>query len=86
MDEGVGVACRLLPALARFIVERAKRDESFRDLCDDLAAASRSLEALKRSADAVSSERVAECEGWITSLTAEVENAVRSSAGGGAPH
>jgi hypothetical protein len=81
MNEGVSVACRLLPELARSIMERARRDESFRDLCDDLAAAELALGKLRRSPDGASSERVAECEGWITSLTAEVENAVRRADG-----
>lgn len=81
MNEGVSVACRLLPELARSIEERARRDESFRDLCDDLAAAELALAALRRNPDPAASERVAECEDWIASLTAEVENTVRRAAG-----
>ncbi|BCP53517.1 hypothetical protein K32_21340 [Kaistia sp. 32K] len=77
MSAGVSVACRLLPELARAIEERARRDESFSDLCEDLAAAELALEQLKRSPDTTSRERLAECEGWIASLAAEVETLVR---------
>jgi len=77
MDAGVVVACRLLPAIASKVERLAESSESFRDLCDDLAAAELALTRLSKLPDAAADQRLAECEGWIVSLTAEIDEAVR---------
>jgi hypothetical protein len=77
MEAGVVVACRLLPALASEVEQLATINESFRDLCEDLAAAEHVLSKLVRMSDAAADQRLAECEDWIVSLTAEIKDAVR---------
>lgn len=81
MSAGVDAACRLLPVLARQIEELAKRDESFADLCDDLAVAELALAGLKHRLEPSAKERLPEYEGWIVSLTAEIEDAVHRADG-----
>ena len=77
MEAGVVVACRLLPALASKIEQMARTDESFHDLCEDLAEAEHALSRLVLTPDATADQRLAECEDWIVSLTAEIKDAVR---------
>ena len=77
MDTGVVVACRLLPAIAKQIERLTESSELFRDLCDDLAVAELALSRLVRMPDASADQRLAECEDWIVSLTAEIKDAVR---------
>ena len=79
MSAGVQAACRRLPALARQIAELARRDESFNDLCEDLAVAELALDGLAQQPEAVARERRHEYEGWVVSLTGEIEDAVRRS-------
>ena len=77
MEVGVVVACRLLPAIASEVEQLARINESFRDLCEDLAAAEHALSRLVLMPDASADQRLAECEDWIVSLTAEIKDAVR---------
>lgn len=77
MSAGVSVACRLVPALARQIEELAKRDDTFNDLCEDLAIADLALARLRQQPEPVRKLRLVEYEGWIESLTAEITDAVQ---------
>ncbi|MET0941295.1 MAG: hypothetical protein ABWY13_08025 [Mesorhizobium sp.] len=77
MMSGVSVACRLLPVLSRQIEQLAMQDATFRDLCDDLAAAEATLLDLRQLPKSISKQRLAECEGWITSLSEEIETALK---------
>jgi hypothetical protein len=77
MEAGVVVACRLLPAIASEVEQLARINESFRDLCEDLAEAEHALSRLVRMPDATADLRLAECEDWIVSLTAEIKDAVQ---------
>ena len=77
MEAGVVVACRLLPAIASEIEKMARTNESFHDLCEDLAAAEHALSKLVRMSDAAADQRLDECEDWIVSLTSEIKDAVR---------
>jgi hypothetical protein len=65
-----------LPALARQIEELASRDESFDDLCEDLAVAELALTNLRQQPEPISKQQLSEYEGWMVSLTAEIEDAV----------
>ena len=77
MMSGVSVACRLLPVLSWQIELLAMQDATFRDLCDDLAAAEATLLDLRQLPKSISKQRLAECEGWITSLSEEIETALK---------
>ena len=85
MSPGVSLACRLMPELAIRIRVLAMEDESFVDLCDDLAAAQRALESITLLPDALRQNRLAECESWIVDLCDEVRRAVHSSTASQAP-
>jgi hypothetical protein len=76
MEAGVVIACRLLPAFANKIERLAESSESFRDLCEDLAAADVALTRLTKLPEAAADQRLGEYEGWIVSLTAEIKEAV----------
>ena len=83
MSPGVSLACRLMPELAIRIRVLAMEDESFVDLCDDLAVAQRALEGMALVPDVLRQDRLAECESWIVDLCDEVRTAVsRRSASG----
>ena len=85
MSPGVSLACRLMPELAIRIRVLAMEDESFVDLCDDLAAAQRALESITVLPDALRQNRLAECESWIVSLCDEVRTAVSRWSATGPP-
>ena len=85
MSPGVSLACRLMPELAIRIRVLAMQNESFVDLCDDLAAAQRALESITVLPDALRQNRLAECESWIVDLCDEVRRAVHSSTASQAP-
>jgi hypothetical protein len=78
-SEGLAAAIRRLPDYARAIEEQARQSQSFRDLCEDLAVAERSL-ALAESAPAeVRNERRVEWSFWTGTLTREIEETLRSA-------
>ena len=85
MSPGVSLACRLMPELAIRIRVLAMHNESFVDLCDDLAAAQSALEGVALVPEALRQSRLAEWESWIVDLCDEVRRAVRSSTAGQAP-
>jgi hypothetical protein len=76
MGSGVLVACRLMPELAAQIRVLAMHDDEFVELCDDLAEAQRALEGVTLLPEVLRKHRLAECEGWIVSLCAEIRAAL----------
>ena len=76
MSPGVSIACQLMPELAARITSMAAEDESFVELCDDLAVAQRALEGLSTLPDVLRKHRLVECQEWIVGLCTEVRAAV----------
>jgi hypothetical protein len=76
MSPGVTVACRLMPEIAVRIRVLALQNDSFVDLCDDLAEAQQALERVTLLPEAVRKHRLAECERWIVGLCDEIRTAV----------
>ena len=74
MSPGVSLACRLMPELAIRIRVLAMHNESFVDLCDDLAVAQRALEGVALVPEALRQNRLAECESWIVDLCDEIRS------------
>ena len=85
MSPGVSLACRLMPELAIRIRVLAMHNESFVDLCDDLAAAQSALEGVALVPEALRQSRLAECESWIVDLCGEVRTAVSRRSAIGPP-
>ena len=85
MSPGVSLACRLMPELAIRIRVLAMQNESFVDLCDDLAAAQSALELVALVPEALRQSRLTECESWIVSLCDEVRTAVSRRSAIGPP-
>ena len=77
MRPGVSIACQLMPELAdRIRTLAAAEDDSFVELCEDLAVAQQALEGLTILPDVLRKHRLAEAEGWIVALCAEIKAAV----------
>jgi hypothetical protein len=76
MTLGLTAARRKFPLSAKEIENLAHYDDEFRGLCDDLAAAEAALIAVESLDPALRAERLAECKGWIQSLSVEIENAL----------
>jgi hypothetical protein len=76
MRPGVSIACQLMPELADRIRTLAAADDAFVELCEDLAVAQQTLEGLTTLPDVVRRHRLAEAEGWIVDLCAEIKAAV----------
>jgi hypothetical protein len=74
---GLPAASRRFPAHAVEIRQLTRNDEEFRGLCDDLAAAEEALGGVESLPEPVRTERRVECESWITSLAAEIEQALQ---------
>ena len=53
------------------------RSESFRELCEDLAEAERALAATDQLPETLRFPRRVECQGWVESLTNEIEGMLR---------
>lgn len=77
LTSGLFAARRRFPADAA-LVERLTRDsETFRELCDDLAACDAALGALASAEGKKAEIRRAECQEWIESLTKEIQEQLR---------
>ena len=76
-SRAVAAAIRRFPGRAASIRRLAERSEAFRDMCEELAAAEAALARIEASPPANRAERMAECEGWIVRLTAEMSAALR---------
>jgi hypothetical protein len=74
---GLSAATRRFPAHSFEIEQMTTSDESFRSLCDDLAAAESALQGIDQLPVALRAERRIECQSWIESLTKEIEGALR---------
>jgi hypothetical protein len=72
----IAAAIRKFPDRVESIARLAGRDEAFRDMCEELAAAEEALARLESEATAAGTARRTECEGWITRLTAEMAAAL----------
>ena len=77
------VAIRKFPGQVEAVVRLAERDDAFRDMCEELAAAETALAGLRGARTSPERERREECEGWIVRLLAEMTEALdRSGARG----
>jgi hypothetical protein len=76
-DVGLSAAMRRLPIYALQIQELFARDESFRGMCDDLAAAEQVLAAVDQLPETVRTKRRVEYEGLVEDLTQEIEQALQ---------
>ena len=77
MTDGMRAATSRLPARAREIEQLTGKDETFRSICDDLAAAEGALRQIDRWPEALRPERRREYESLVESLTAEIESALQ---------
>jgi hypothetical protein len=69
----IAAAIRRFPARSDQVARLAERDEAFRDMCGELAAAEEALARLGTDATAAGAARRAECDGWIARLTEEMD-------------
>lgn len=76
-------AIRRFPEWAAQVARLAERDEAFRDMCEELAAAEVALIGLGDGRSAAQVARREECEGWIVRLVDEMTEALRQSAAPG---
>ena len=76
MHHAVEAAIARFPDRGDAIEEQARADESFRSLCEDLAAAQAALAHWERSASAVREARCAEYRELVGDLVAELEAAL----------
>ncbi|QFI70214.1 hypothetical protein [Sinorhizobium alkalisoli] len=74
--DGLSAALRRFPELSLQIKERLMRDESFRGMCEDLAAAEYALACADQLPPHIREERRDEFRGLIESLAAEIEQAL----------
>ena len=77
MSTGLQAATLRLPAKVREIKDLIVKDENFRSICDDLAAAESALRQVDQMPEALRAERRREYESLVESLTAEIEEALR---------
>jgi hypothetical protein len=75
-ETGLQAASRLFPARGAQIEELLERDENFRAMCDDLAAAGRALAAVEQFPEDLRAARRLEYEELIAELAAEIEGAL----------
>jgi hypothetical protein len=73
MDEDTSAAIRRLPGRSRAIIDRAARDEGFREMCADLATAEDELRKWSTSVDPVRERRIAEYDELIGELAREIQ-------------
>ncbi|TPE47690.1 hypothetical protein [Amaricoccus solimangrovi] len=76
-ERDLASALRRFPEKADRVLRLAERDEAFRDMCEELAAAEAALETLTGDGSATGAARREECEGWIVRLLGEMSDAVR---------
>ena len=74
---GVYTVLRLFPERRVLVKQLLTRDESFRAMCDDLAAAESALGAVDRLPGHIRSGRRAEYEELVQSLVTEIEMTLR---------
>jgi len=67
---------RRFPAHAQAIELLTKRDERFREICEELAAAERALECTRNAPEPLRREREEEWQGLIERLTAQLAEAL----------
>jgi hypothetical protein len=72
-------AIRRFPSEAKLVEELMIHNESFRGLCEDLAAAEQALRATDQMPEPLRRERRAECQEWVESLTEEIQTALREA-------
>jgi hypothetical protein len=70
---GLAIACALFPTRSREIEVLFERDDSFRGLCEDLAAADAALLTVDRLPDGVREARRFEYQDLISDLSAEIK-------------
>lgn len=75
-EHGLAAALRRFPARSLQIRELSLRDESFRGMCEDFAAAENALTRAGQLPIHVREERRAEFESLVESLAAEIEQAL----------
>ncbi|APG93993.1 hypothetical protein SAMCFNEI73_pC0271 (plasmid) [Sinorhizobium americanum] len=78
---GLAAALRRFPARSLQIRELSIRDESFRGMCEDFAAAESALAHADRLPSHVREERRAEFKSLVESLAAEIEQALGPARG-----
>ncbi|MEY9558464.1 hypothetical protein EPK84_09425 (plasmid) [Sinorhizobium fredii] len=76
-DLGLSAAMRRFPIYAPQIQELFAREESFRGMCDDLAAAEQVLTTIDQLPETVRTERRVEYEGLVEDLAQEIEQALQ---------
>jgi len=74
---GQQAAIRKFPSNAKSIEALLVSSESFRELCEDLAEAERALAATDQLPETLRFPRRVECQGWVESLTNEIEGMLR---------
>jgi hypothetical protein len=80
-EEGLGAALRRFPARSLQIKELSIRDESFRGMCEDFAAAENALAHADQLPLHVREERRAEFKSLVESLAAEIDQALGAAKG-----
>ncbi|MCA1409207.1 hypothetical protein I6F26_31480 [Ensifer sp. IC3342] len=80
-EQGLAAALRRFPARSLQIKELSIRDESFRGMCEDFAAAENALAHTDQLPLHVRAERRAEFESLVESLAAEIEQALGAGKG-----
>ncbi|WP_051440829.1 hypothetical protein M728_001092 [Ensifer sp. WSM1721] len=80
-DHGLAAALRRFPARSLQIRELSIRDESFRGMCEDFAAAENALTRADQFPFHVREERRAEFKSLVESLAAEIEQALGTARG-----
>jgi hypothetical protein len=69
---GEQAAVRRFPSEAKLIKILVTGDESFRELCNDLALADQALAAADQLPEDIRADRVAKCQVWMESLEKEI--------------
>jgi hypothetical protein len=67
---------RHFPDCAADVVALAECSDRFREMCAELADAERALDHVRTAPVPHQRERLEECNGWITRLTAEIREAI----------
>jgi len=65
-------AVRRFPSDAKLIKRLMSGDQSFRELCNDLALADQALAAADQLPEDIRADRVAKCKVWMESLEKEI--------------
>ncbi|MCA1444007.1 hypothetical protein I6F07_28120 [Ensifer sp. IC4062] len=80
-EHGLAAALRRFPTRSLQIKELSIRDESFRGMCEDFAAAEHALANADQLPSGVREERRAEFRGLLESLAVEIEQALGAAKG-----